>query len=371
MAPADVHITIDARMSEVSGIGTYIQAVVPRVIARWTDARFTLLGSADMLQRVFASNPRVTHRQLETPVLSLLEQFALLRAIPRDTSLLWSPHLNIPYFYRGALAVTVHDVFHLSPFNASRAKRVYATVMFRRIVQHARVVFCNSDFTAAQLTTCVGSPRVLRTTKLGADPHWFEVGGVACTDPPYFLAIGNIKPHKNLRRLIEAFQRVADEIPHRLLLVGQRAGLRTIDDEVQTLAPGLASRIEFTGYVTQATLERYISGCDALIHPSLYEGFGLPPVEALASGKPVAVSRVTALPEVCGPMADYFDPHDVESIAAALRKRARASVGSSEEQASRRQWARQFDWDRCAAETHLHLLAATDDHRRGRQSPSR
>ena len=91
-------------MVRISGIGTYIEELVPRVIAQWTQARFTILGDQDVLSRVIPASERVRFRTLDVPIYSIREQIALVRAIPADTSLYWAPHYNIPLLYRGRVA---------------------------------------------------------------------------------------------------------------------------------------------------------------------------------------------------------------------------------------------------------------------------
>lgn len=346
--PAPPHITIDARMVRISGIGTYIEEIVPRVIALWRDASFTILGDQDVLVHTIPPSPRVRFRALDAKIYSIREQLALVRAVPRETSLLWVPHYNIPLLYRGAIAVTVHDVFHLAFPDESRLKRWYATAMFGAVVRRARLVMCDSQFTAGELARLAGSPATLAVVHLGVSSRWSRLGRrTAPPAAPYFLAVGNVKPHKNLKRLVQAFELVASAVPHRLVIVGRREGLITSDREVEALAERLGDRVQFTGYVGREQLEKYVAGCAALIQPSLYEGFGLPPLEAMAAGRPAAVARAGSLPEVCGPEADYFDPLDIGDIAAALLRQAH-ETHDSEAAPRRQQWAKAFDWDRCA-----------------------
>ncbi len=351
------HIVIDARMVRISGIGTYIEELVPRIIALWSDARFTILGDQDVLARAIAPSSRVSYRTFNAPIYSIREQLAYLRLVPRD-AMVWVPHYNIPLLRRGTLAVTVHDVFHLAAPDISPLRRRYAQLFFGAVVRRARLVICDSAFTAGELQRLAGNPRRMAVVHLGVSPRW---SALSATRPPlegpYLLAVGNVKPHKNLKGLVAAFERVTHDIPHRLVIVGRREGLLTLDTEVEQMAERLGDRVVFTGYVTREVLENYVACCAALIQPSLYEGFGLPPLEAMATGRPVAVSRAASLPEVCGPEADYFDPTDVDSIADALKRCAHA-VDGIEDRQRRRAWAARFDWDIAAQETQALLAEA-------------
>lgn len=352
-AMSRVLITVDARMGRASGIGTYIEQLVPRIVHHWADADFTILGDRDVLARTLASVHRVRFIPLDAPIYTLQEQWALMRAIPPTTSLYWAPHYNIPLLYRGRVAVTVHDVFHLADSSVSGMKRAYARLLFGSVVKRARAVLCDSSFTAAELRRLVGEPRSLHVIHLGVDDDWraatpLEPPPVA---RPYWLAVGNVKPHKNLKRLVDAFARIAATVPHRLVIVGRREGLLTLDTDVERLARALGDRVVFTGQVTREDLEQYVASCDALLQPSLYEGFGFPPLEAMACGRAVAVSTAASLPEVCGPEADYFDPLDVSSIASAMQRLARRPADSATVIERRKAWVKRYDWDRCASET--------------------
>ncbi len=135
-------------------------------------------------------------------------------------------------------------------------------------------------------------------------------------DGPYLLAVGDLRPKKNLMRLVHAFRRLRKEgLEHRLVLAGIDSGPEA--GRVREAAGGEPVRL--TGYLSDARLDALMRGADALIHPSLYEGFGLVVVEAMARGVPVVAARATALPETGGDAAAYFDPLDVGDMAAAIR----------------------------------------------------
>lgn len=353
------HITIDARMLSTAGIGTYLTEMLPRVVARLNECRFTILGDPPVIAEVTPPSSRVAIGTLLAPIYSLWEQAALSRAIPADTTVLWSPHFNIPIFHHGPLAVTVHDVAHLALPQASPLRSAYARLMFRVVARRARIVFCDSAFTAGELARYTGRRVGVQVSHLGVAPRWFEQREPAPIGGPYFLYVGNVKPHKNLPRLLAAFGGLPAAIPHRLVIVGRREGMLTVDRSIDARRASLGSRVVFSGHVTQDELETLVRGCDALVLPSLYEGFGLPPLEAMACGRPVAVSRIASLPEVCGPDAEYFDPRDVASISGALQRLATRPPDTPAVIARRRAWAHQFDWERCAEETVEGLLRAS------------
>jgi glycosyltransferase involved in cell wall biosynthesis len=355
-------ITVDARMLDTAGIGTYLSELLPRVIARMPDVRFSVLGEVPTLESHLESHlesyGHVELRAWRTPIHTIREQLDATNVIPSDTNLYWSPHFNIPLAWRGALAVTVHDVAALVLPDMSLARRAYARLMFPAVRRRASVVLFDSEFTRREFHARVGEPRRSVSSLLGVDDRWFELASTNRAGSPYLLFVGNVKSHKNLARLLEAFERVSSRIPHRLLLVGRLEGMRTVDRDIQARTARLGDRVVLTGYAEPAQLERYLAQCDALVLPSLYEGFGLPPLEALACGRPVAVSRAASLPEVCGPEAEYFDPLDVASIASALERVATRPSDSPRDIERRQAWARRFSWDTCAEATVAELRRA-------------
>jgi glycosyltransferase involved in cell wall biosynthesis len=136
----------------------------------------------------------------------------------------------------------------------------------------------------------------------------------------FILYIGRIVHMKNVMGLLHAYARIADKIPHRLVIAGADRQLVGMP-EVARLMDGIMGegRVVFRGYVPSREIEQLLKGASVLVFPSFYEGFGLPPLEAMASGCPVVVSNVASLREVCGEAAFYVDPYDIESIADGLR----------------------------------------------------
>jgi glycosyltransferase involved in cell wall biosynthesis len=162
--------------------------------------------------------------------------------------------------------------------------------------------------------------------------------------------VGSVKPHKNLVTLLAAFASLSPEIPHDLVVVGRRARMTT-DAAALREAERMGSRVAITGELAFDDVRAHVAHADLLVMPSLFEGFGLPPLEAMAAGVPCVVSNAASLPEVCGDAAEYCDPRDAASIAAAIRR----VLGDPARQAELRERGRArtalFDWDRCAEST--------------------
>lgn len=349
-------VIIDLRMLNASGIGTYLSNVVPRVIAASPDINFTLLGKSGTLHKLnWAHGKNINIVDYDAPIYSIVEQLKILSKIPKDTSLLWSPHYNIPLFYRGRLLVTVHDVFHLAmpQYVGGLHKRLYAKGMFAAVKQKADKIICVSEFTKRELVRLVGvDPNKIRVIYNGVDKSWFGIKANRCPhEKPYLLFVGNVKPHKNLVLLLEAFESIMAGIPQDLIIVGKKEGFIIGDKIVQEKAVKLGDRVHFTGYVNDEVLKQYYAHAEALVFPSLYEGFGLPPLEAMACGCPVISSNVVSLPEVCGDAVIYCDPYRPDDIAKKILFLTANLSLQSELREKGIQRAKQFTWDKCAEET--------------------
>jgi len=340
-----------------SGIGSYIRYLVPKVIQSMPEAQFYLLGRRQEMERwaEFASGPRIEWIEITAPILSIAEQFELAKKIPKDTDLFWSPNYNFPIFWRGKLMTTVHDVFHLILWDGigSLLKRFYAYVMFNRLVNRADALLSVSEFTKGEIVRRTGaSPEKIRVIHNGVDDSWFGLRKNKNPHPrPYILFVGNIKPHKNLARLLEAFSILKDRIPHDLVLVGKKEGFITGDRRVLKMAESIGDRVRFTGFVDDALLGQYYALTDLLVFPSIYEGFGLPPLEAMACGRPVAVSNAASIPEVCGDAAVYFDPYSSKDIAEKISKVLEDEPLRNGFIQKGLERARLFTWERCVSET--------------------
>ncbi len=259
---------------------------------------------------------------MRSRIYTLREQVELLFHRASRGAVWWSPHYNIPLGYRGPLVVTVHDLFHLTSteVRASPLKLAYARMMFGAIRRKADKVICVSRFTADEFERLLGGKAgQLEVIRNGLDEGWFQpVAGVRPQANPYFLFVGNLKPNKNVHGLIRAFSYISGRLPHDLVIVGQTSGFITQDREAERLAAATGSRVKFTGMVDLDTLRRWYRHAEALVFPSFYEGFGFPPLEAMAVGCPVVASNAASLPEICGDAVLYCDPHDTRGIADAI-----------------------------------------------------
>jgi glycosyltransferase involved in cell wall biosynthesis len=271
--------------------------------------------------------------------------------------LFFSPYYTIPLFYRGPLAVTVHDLSHLvvNEIVSNWKKRTYAQLMYRALRRRASIIFTVSQFTRSELLRLTRGPRDdnIVPAHLGISAEWqVAQHRPALRTRPYFVSVANIKPYKNIGRLVEAFVKIRQHIPHDLVIVGQSEGLTTGESpQFFERVQAAGERVHMTGFVSNDELVSLVGHAQALVMPSLYEGFGLPPLEAMAAGVPVAVARSGSLPEICGDAALYFDPLNVQDIANSLLELAHRPELRERLVAAGRERAKLFTWESCARRT--------------------
>lgn len=307
-----MRICVDVRMLKFSGIGKVIENLLTRLIHKKSDWEFFLIGkNEDIVEFSFYNNENIHIIECNCPIYSIKEQFLIPILIPENIDVFWSPHYNVPVFYKGRLLVTIHDLAHLAltDINKSFIRRLYANTMIRLAVIKASTIVCVSNFTKEELIKYIPNVNKEKITVIynGVDDKWKNIKNKqSLHDKPYYVYVGNIKPHKNLHRLIEAYKLVKNKIKQDLILIGKKEGFITGENNIAEMIKGYEDRIFFTGFISDELLMQYIVNADAMVFPSLYEGFGLPPIEALAAGKPVIASKASSIPEICEDYVTYF-----------------------------------------------------------------
>lgn len=237
--------------------------------------------------------------------------------------------LGFPVATQKKLVVTVHDI---GPLTHSEYFRNSKPRLFKRsfdhMVRYADAIVCVSQATASAVVGYAGEAvsKRIHTVHEGVDAAFFSeepLNPYRATihlpprDVPFFMAAGAMSPRKNMKRVLEAFCKVKDSVPHHLVLVG---GNGWDSSEVLTMLadPALSKRVHQLGYVSDKLLQSLYKYADFYIHASLFEGFGLTVLEAMAAGCPVITSCVSSLPEVAGDAARLVDPTSVLEIAEAI-----------------------------------------------------
>jgi glycosyltransferase involved in cell wall biosynthesis len=271
--------------------------------------------------------------------------------------LLWSPNNTGPLAVARQVC-TIHDLIPLDhPEWFNRRFAGWYTWLLPRLAKQVRHIIAVSHFTRQRIIERLGVPASKVTViPNGVDarftpqsPQQVEMvrRALGITSPCYMLTVGSVEPRKNLHRLLEAWRRAQSSVPPDvdLVVTGGLGNARVFGGvPLKSIPP----RVHFTGYVGDALLPGLYSGAAALLYPSLYEGFGLPPLEAMACGVPVMVSSGTSLPEVVGDAGVLVDPLDEDSIADGILRVLTESGSGSALRMKSQERARGFSWENTA-----------------------
>jgi len=347
-------LAIDSRIIIWTGIGTYLR---------------NLLKFIDYA--VILGNPALISKQnvipYTAPIYGIREQlsfpYRLLRKAKPDV--LHIPHCNIPWFYRGKIVVTIHDLIHLiyPKFLAHKkyahvSKLVYFYFYFLNwfACKRASHIIADSKNTKEDIIKFFKvKPEKISVIHLGvceefiikekSEVEYLHNKYSIPSDKKILLYVGNLTPHKNVEMLISAFAKMQNRNDCCLVLAGKAFDLFSGNQKAKEL--GIEKSVFQTGFISQEELIDLYNLADLFVFPSIYEGFGLPVLESLACGTPVACSNISSLPEVGGELVFYFNPMDENDIAMQIDK----ALNSKQEPKELRSYALQFSWEKTAEKT--------------------
>jgi glycosyltransferase involved in cell wall biosynthesis len=302
------------------------------------------------------------------PARILFEQIRLPRMLAHHgIDVLLNSGFTAPLLARCPQVTVFHDLQHKIHPEFFRAWDLpfWNMLLAGSAARSARLIAV-SENTARDLAALL--PRAkgkIATIAHGVDPAFFEIGKErrerAIPVPParpFILVVSTLHPHKNLERTIDAFQQFRAAHPEYRLVVAGLKGFAAQELEDRVRALGLSADIEFTGWIPRGDLYSLFGAATAFLAPSLFEGFGLPLVEALAAGIPSACSSIPPFREIAGDIARTFDPSSTEAMRQALEAIAQDEDFRSRAMLEGPRRARAFDWDKTAEETLRELIAA-------------
>jgi len=283
------------------------------------------------------------------------------KALANQCDLIHSPAMMAPRKCRLPLVLTVLDLYIFR--NRSAFPIWLQTIMFRRlpkVLKNSAKIIAISQFTKQEILDFfpdVNENKIM-VTHLGVDSIFKKVAdeeslqikskyGLA---KPFIITVSTIEPRKNLKNLLRSYALVQNKLEHDLVIVGAY-GWKSADHMTLIHKLKLEGRVKYTGYVDTSDLPALYSAADIFIYPSLYEGFGLPPLEAMACGCPVITSNCSSLPEVVGDAAIQINPKNIEQLAFAIE----CLIANNDMKEFLREAglkrASEFSWERCAQET--------------------
>jgi glycosyltransferase involved in cell wall biosynthesis len=359
-------VAIDARKLRDFGIGTYIRNILVELHKRDTDSEYVVLSRTRDLARAQALAPNFRHVSEDAEPYSVGEQVRIPWRLAREgVDLVHEPHYVLPPATRCRSVVTIHDCIHLMfpQYLPNRIGYFYARGSMWTATRQADRILTVSEASKRDILRFFDiPPEKVQVVYNAIDERFLTPPAEATTDRvrqryqldhPFVLYVGNIKPHKNIERLIDAFGRARREGPADLKLV-------VIGDEISRY-PSLRRMVHrhkldkfvrFLGFQPQETLASFYRLASVFVFPSLYEGFGLPPLEAMACGTPVVTSNVSSLPEIAGDAALLVDPYDVDAIARGIQQALGDPTVRAGLIARGKARARQFSWTDSVGQIH-------------------
>lgn len=356
----DIRPLLDPRRS---GVGTYAAEIV-RALASRGAHEYVLYANASrgsLPADLPAPSSRVAHRLTRRPNRLLNASFALfgapaIESLAGGGDVAYLPNLNFAAT-RLPLVVTVHDLsfVRFPRFFSAKQRLWHAAIGAEGLLRRAAAVIAVSRHTKADVVETFGVPEE-RVSVAGPgvsagfsprpEPEIAAVRAKHGLHAPYYLFLGSLEPRKNIPGIIDAFDRVRADLD--LVIAGGKGWLFR-DIFRRAAASKKRDRIKFLGYVDAADKPALYSGASALVYPSFYEGFGMPPLEAMACGAPVVASHASSLGEVVGDAGLLVDPYAPDDIAAAMTAVVEDGRLASELRRRGLERAKLFTWDASAA----------------------
>src|SRR5581483_12311440 len=320
-------IVIDAREYS-SSTGRYMFRLLDNLQRLPSDHEYIVLLKPYDMELAKNDDPRFTKLECPHKEFTLDEQTGLLRQVNGlRPNLVHFGKDHQPVLYRGRTVTTMHDLTTLRFNNPSKNRLVFKLKqavyrwVVKRVARKSNAIITPSQFTKDDIVRYAGvNPGKIQVIPLAADvitnqPEAFP----GLVGKRFIMYVGRPMPHKNLGRLIEAFQKLQARHPDLNLVLAGKKDKNYANVEADAKRHGIKNLI-FTGRVSDGQLRWLYENCAAYVFPSLSEGFGLPGLEAMAHGAPVVSSDATSLPEVYGEAARYFDPRDVNAMADAINQ---------------------------------------------------
>jgi len=321
-----LRIGIDVRMLGYSGIGTYIEGLIKGLTKIDRKNQYFLITNRE---ESGSFPPNFEIKRINARIFSVQEQWELYSLIEKEKlDIFHFPHFFSLFFCPCKMVVTIHDLIPLIfPNEFSIAARLYCRLMISHSLKKSKKIIAVSQNTKKDILNFFHTPEEkIEVIYEGVDEDFHpvtdrhllsEIKSKYHIDAPFILYAGLRKPHKNLVSLIEAFRIFKKSgSKEKLVIAGKEDRRYPLEQEIKKM--GISQEVILTGHVSRQDLVLLYNAADIFIFPSLYEGFGLPVLEAMACGRPVIASNRSSIPEIAGDGAIFFDPYNVEEMARAI-----------------------------------------------------
>lgn len=349
------------------GIGRYVAELVTQLQQIDHKNSYVLFLRKENFHECVITNKNFYKKLVDVPWYTLKEQFSMPKVVRQArVDFMHYPHWNIPIFSSKPFLVTIHDLILIEDKKSAHASTKSAIVHgfkyagYRTVIETAvhksRHIISISEYTKQSVLKHFGiQDKKISVIPNGVIPAKFQKGislsqlGVY---EPYFLYVGSAYPHKNLEMMMHAFSEFAKYHRYVQLVIAGRRDVFSHAIEKEAKEIGIpADQLRFIDFPSDDEVSSLYKNANLFIFPSRIEGFGLPPLEAMSYGTPVAAARTSSLPEVLGDAAHYFDPDDIEALTNIMR----VAIEKPNQLTSRislgKEQAESFTWRDCATKT--------------------
>ncbi|MDP2631603.1 MAG: glycosyltransferase family 1 protein [Candidatus Uhrbacteria bacterium] len=370
-----MRIGIDARFYGPrvggGGIGRYVAELVTHLQLIDKKNEYVLFLKKDNFHECVITNPNFYKQLVDVHWYTIAEQFRMPREVSHArVDFMHYPHWNVPIFSKTPFLVTIHDLILLEDPKSARAStrgpivHGFKYAGFRTVIETAihksRHIISVSEYTKDSILNHFGiRPEKITVVHNGVQPPKPSVRDVSLTSlgvyEPYFLYIGNAYPHKNLEMMLHAFSEFVRHFPHVQLVIAGRRDVfsRQLETEAEELGIPIGS-LRFIDLPTDNEIAALYQKAKLFIFPSRIEGFGIPPLEAMSYGTPVAAAMTSSLPEVLKDSARFFEPDDIEALTRIMQNAMSINSNLETKVEKGKKLASSYSWQR-ATEATLNL----------------
>lgn len=360
------HIGIDARSYGWTGIGRYVRNLMRELFILDTQNHYTIFLNKEAYDIFEEPNERVKKVLADIPWYSIDEQTKFLSTLKKQKfDLMHFPHFNIPLLYNEPFIATIHDLT-LSFFPGQKMTSLMHRMAYQATIRHAckkaRGIIAVSKNTKKDIEQLLKIPsqkvdviyEAVESDRYNANTDQAKIDALKKKyniRKPYLMYVGVWRSHKNILGLLSGFSKILERgLDYQLMITGKPdPHYPEVMQKIHDL--GIEQSVILPGFAPEEELPTFFQGCDLFVFPSFYEGFGLPPLEAMASGCPVIASNTSCMPEILQDAAEYFDPYDHEDIARAMESVLRNRARAAELRAKGLERVKKFSWQVMARET--------------------
>lgn len=311
-----VKVAVDCRMLGMSGVGVYLENFLDYTLLNYSDINFLLIGTSKL--KLYSDLNNVTIQIVEIPPFSIKEYIYFPVKEINNCDIYFNPNYNIPFGITIPICCTIHDLLFLDIKEVSSLiGRWIRALAVKRAYHLSELIFTVSKFSLSRINKHLGNKQTIVT--YNALRSIIRPLKTSALDRKYMVFVGNVKPHKGLKDLLLAYIDYSLYVDYDLVIVGDYQNFKTAYPEI--LAYEKVNGISFTGKVSDEKLLDLIGNAAMLVQPSVYEGFGIPPMEALYLGVPIVLSDIPVFKEIYSHFpVTFFECQNPKSLAEAVRR---------------------------------------------------